>query len=135
MSESSVQRVGARRTWTRDGVAWEMASEYEGEEGAGIIGLDVEPSGHGRVFGVGERTGGQGAECRDGVLLFPAGRVEPRGFEYERQGTVSLRGALNGGTGEVGGETAARRTSLEFVGFLGEVVGTGVWEEKNHVVL
>jgi len=50
------------------------------------------------------------------------GRLERRGFEYYRHGTLSLYGAFNTQTGEVLGKTASRHTSVEFVAFLTDVV-------------
>jgi len=58
------------------------------------------------------------------MLPLAPGRAESHGFEYKRNGTLSLFAALNTATGEVLGMTAARHTSEQFVSFLGDVVGT-----------
>lgn len=54
---------------------------------------------------------------------------------YKRHGTLSLSAALNVQTGEVQGKTTARHTSLDLVGFLGDVVATRARDEDIHVIL
>jgi hypothetical protein len=56
------------------------------------------------------------------VLPLSPGRLERHGFEYRRNGTLSLYAALDVKTGKVQGKTAERHTSTEFVGFLEQVV-------------
>lgn len=70
-----------------------------------------------------------------GVLPLSPGRVERHGFECKRHGTLSLCAALNVRTGEVQGKTTARHTSLDFAGFLGEVVATREPGEEIHVIV
>ena len=50
--------------------------------------------------------------------------AESHGFEYKRNGTLSLFAALNTATGEVLGMTAPRHTSAQFVAFLADVVAS-----------
>ena len=89
-----------------------------------IIGLYLDPPRHAAVFCIDEKTAIQALDRRDRVLPLSPGRVERHGFEYKRHGTLSLYAALNVRTGEVQRKTTARHTSLDFVGFLGEVVAT-----------
>ena len=58
------------------------------------------------------------------------GRAESHGFEYKRNGTLSLFAALNVATGEVLGKT----TSAQFVAFLTEVVSTQRAGQQIHVI-
>ena len=102
---------------------------------ADIIGLYLDPPRHAAVFCIDEKTAIQALDRRDRVLPLSPGRVERHGFEYKRHGTLSLYAALNVQTGEVQGKTTARHTSLDFVGFLGEVVATRAPDEEIHVIL
>ena len=61
-------------------------------------------------------------------------RAERHGFEYFRQGTLSLYAALDTQSGKVLGKTAARHTSQEFVEFLTEVVERAPAREV-HIIL
>ena len=63
------------------------------------------------------------------------GRVERHGFEYYRHGTLSLYAALDVRSGKVQGKTAARHTSQEFVGFLGQVVDGCRPQQEVHIIL
>jgi len=102
---------------------------------ADIIGLYLDPPRHAALCCIDETTAIQALDRRDRVLPLSPGRVERHGFEYKRHGTLSLYAALNVRTGEVQGKTTARHTSLDFVGFLGEVVATRALDEEIHVVL
>lgn len=62
------------------------------------------------------------------------GRAESHGFEYKRNGTLSLFAALNSATGEVLGRTAPRHTNEQFVGFLEDVVTSQPRRREIHVV-
>jgi hypothetical protein len=53
------------------------------------------------------------ARSADPVLPLSPGRTERHGFEYFRDGILSLYAAFNTKTGEVLGKTAARHTSGE----------------------
>ena len=63
------------------------------------------------------------------------GTVERQGFEYDRQGTLSLYAALDVKTGKVQGKTAARHTSAEFISFLTEIVEKNPRPKEIHIVL
>jgi transposase len=88
------------------------------EKAAAIIGLYLHPPQNAAVFCVDEKSAIQALDRLDRRLPLSPGRAEKHGFEYYRHGTLSLYAALNPRTGEVFGQTAARHTSQEFVGFL-----------------
>ena len=67
--------------------------------------------------------------------LAESGRAERYGFEYKRNGTLSLYAALNTKAGQVQGKTAARHTSQEFVSFLHEVVSGCEPQREIHFIL
>ena len=67
---------------------------------ADIIGLYLDPPRHAAVFCVDEKTAIQALDRRDRVLPLSPGRAERHGFEYKRNGTLSLYAALNTKTGE-----------------------------------
>ena len=69
------------------------------------------------------------------MLPLSPGRAERHGFEYKRNGTLSLYAALNTQTGEVHGKTAARHTSQDFVEFLSEVVALCEPDRELHLIL
>jgi transposase len=71
---------------------------------------------------------------RDRVLPLSPGRAERHGFEYKRNGTLSLYAALNTQTGKVQGKTAARHTSQEFVAFLRDVVEPCESGQQVHII-
>lgn len=58
------------------------------------------------------------------VLLFSPGRAEHHGFEYVRNGTLSLYAALEVHTGHVQGMTAERHTREQFITFLDQVIAS-----------
>jgi len=101
---------------------------------ADIIGLYLDPPQHAAVFCVDEKTAIQALDRRDRVLPLSPGRAERHGFEYRRNGTLSLYAALNTATGEVQGKTAARHTSREFVDFLEQVVAGVEPEREVHII-
>jgi transposase len=61
--------------------------------------------------------------------------LERHGFEYRRNGTLSLYAALEVKTGKVQGKTAARHTSAEFVDFLEQVVSGCTPHQEIHIIL
>ena len=77
-----------------------------------MIGLYLNPPAHAAVFCVDEKTAIQALDRKDRMLL-SHGRAESHGFEYKRNGTLSLFAALNTATGEVIGKTAARHTRTQ----------------------
>ncbi len=88
------------------------------EKAADVIGLYLNPPAHAAVFCVDEKTAIQALDRKDRLLPLSPRRAESHGFEYKRNGTLSLFAALNTTTGEVIGKTAPRHTSEQFVAFL-----------------
>jgi len=62
------------------------------------------------------------------------GRAERHGFEYYRNGALSLYAVLNTTTGEVIGKTLERHTSEEFVAFLNDVVAEQPANKEIHII-
>ena len=98
---------------------------------ADIIGLYLDPPRHAAVFCVDEKTAIQALDRRDRVLPLSPGRAERHGFEYKRNGTLSLYAALNTKTGQVHGKTAARHTSQDFVDSVQVVTAS----QEIHIIL
>jgi transposase len=104
------------------------------KKAAEIIGLYLKPPAYAAVFCVDEKSAIQPLDRLDPVLPLSPGRAERHGFEYFRQGTLSLYAALNTATGEVLAKTANRHTSAELVAFLADVVATQPAEKEIHVI-
>ena len=125
VSKSMVHRV-----WREAGLQPHRLERYMASndpdferKAADVIGLYLNPPQHAAVFCVDEKTAIQALDRRDRVLPLSPGRAERHGFEYKRNGTLSLYAALNTKTGKVIGKTAKRHTSEEFVSFLKDLVG------------
>lgn len=101
---------------------------------ADVIGLYLNPPAHAAVFCVDEKTAIQALDRKDRMLPLSPGRAQSHGFEYKRNGTLSLFAALNTATGEVLGKTAARHTSEQFVAFLHEIVTSQSPRREIHVI-
>jgi Transposase and inactivated derivatives len=99
-----------------------------------VIGLYLNPPAHAAIFCVDEKTAIQALDRKDRMLPLSPGRAESHGFEYKRNGTLSLFAALNTATGEVLGKTAARHTSEQFVAFLEDVVASQPRRREIHVI-
>src|SRR6202162_1430278 len=71
-----------------------------------------------------------------GLYLLPLapGRAERHGFEYYRQGPLSLYAALETRSGQVIGQTSARHTSAEFVAFLKDLIARQAPERGVHII-
>jgi len=102
---------------------------------AHIIGLYLDPPQHAAVFYVDEKSAIQALDRLDPVLPLSPGRLERHGFESYRHGTLSLYAALDVETGKVHGRTAARHTSEDFLGFLGDVVHQAKGKREIHIIL
>src|SRR6202521_5582613 len=100
-----------------------------------ILALYLYPPQHAVVFCVDEKTAIQALDRLDPVLPLSPGRLERHGFEYRRNGTLSLYATLNTATGRVHGRTAARHTSREFVAFLQEVLSLCSPRQQIHIIL
>ncbi len=101
---------------------------------ADVIGLYLYPPQHAAVFCVDEKTAIQALDRRDRILPLSPGRAERHGFEYKRNGTLSLYAALNTKAGEVQGQTATRHTSVEFVDLLEHVVDGCEPQRQIHII-
>ena len=99
-----------------------------------MIGLYLNPPAHAAVFCVDQKTAIQALDRKDRMLPLVPGRAESHGFEYKRNGTLSLFAALSTATGEVLGMTAPCHTSEQFVGFLGDVVDSQPDGREIHVI-
>ena len=107
--------------------------EFE-TKAADVIGLYLNPPTHAAVFCVDEKTAIQALDRKDRMLPLSPGRAESHGFEYKRNGTLSLFAALNTATGEVQGKTAQRHTSAQFVAFLADILSTQPEGQDIHVI-
>lgn len=101
---------------------------------ADVIGLYLNPPAHAAVFCVDEKTAIQALDRKDRMLPLSPGRAQSHGFEYKRNGTLSLFAALNTATGEVLGKCAERHTSAQFVAFLTELVSGQPQDREIHVI-
>src|SRR3954452_19143110 len=102
---------------------------------ADVIGLYMAPPQHAAVFFVDEKTAIQTLDLLDPVLPLSPGRLERHGFEYRRNGTLSLYAALDVKTGKVQGKTAERHTSAAFIAFLEQLVSTCKTRQEIHIIL
>jgi transposase len=137
LSKSTVQRIWRQARIKPHRLDRYMASNdpnFE-QKAADIIALYMKPPQHAALFCVDEKSAIQALDRLDPVLPLSPGRAERHGFEYYRHGTLSLYAALDVRTGRVVGKTAPRHTSVEFVGFLNEVVATAKWAREIHIVL
>lgn len=137
VSKDTIQRILAQADVRPHRMERYMASDDPDFEtkAADVIGLYLAPPQHAAVFCVDEKTAIQALDRLDPVLPLSPGRLERHGFEYKRNGTLSLYAALDVKTGKVQGKTAARHTSAEFVVFLNQVVGTCKPGQEIHIVL
>jgi transposase/transposase-like protein len=136
VSFATVQRV-----WRKHGVRPHRLKRHTisndpdfESKAADVLGLYLNPPAHAVVFCVDEKTAIQALDRRDRRLPLSPGRAESHGFEYKRNGTLSLFAAFNSGTGEVIGKTAARHTSEQFVAFLADVVAGQASDQEIHVI-
>jgi len=140
-TELGVTKTMVHKVWQEAGLKPHRLERYMASndpdferKAADIIGLYLDPPQHAAVFSVDEKTAIQALDRRDRVLPLSPGRAERHGFEYKRNGTLSLYAALNTKTGAVQGKTAARHTSREFVDFLGEVVAGCESGREIHII-
>lgn len=137
VSKDTIQRILSQADVRPHRLARYMASDDPDFEtkAADVIGLYLAPPQHAAVFCVDEKTAIQALDRLDPVLPLSPGRVERHGFEYKRNGTLSLYAALDVKTGKVTGKTADRHTSAEFVGFLEQVVSLCKANQGIHIIL
>lgn len=129
------------RVWKRAGIKPHRLERYTATQdpdfetkAADIIGLYLDPPAHAAVFCVDEKTAIQALDRTLPVLPLSPGRAERHGFEYVRNGTLSLYAALEVHTGRVEGMTAERHTSADFITFLEKVIRTQPAEREIHII-
>ncbi len=120
-------RIGWTPTWSR--MSWTVKPRRPE-----VIGLYLQPPEHAIVFCVDGKTTIQALDRKDRQLPLSPGRAQSHGFEYKRNGTLSLFAALNTATGEVVGKTAQRHTSAQFVRFLEDIVADHDEDQQIHVI-
>jgi hypothetical protein len=97
--------VTVHRVWQRAGLQPHRLEHYVTSndpafeaKAADVIGLYLKPPTNAVVFSVDEKSHIQALDRRDPVLPLSPGRAERHGFEYKRNGTLSLYAALDVGT-------------------------------------
>src|SRR5687768_1009861 len=137
-----ITHTAVARAWKRAGLQPHRLERYVRsndpafeEKAAAVIGLYLNPPDHAAAFCVDEKTAIQALDRRDPVLPMSPGRAERHGFEYVRNGTLSLYAALETRSGLVLGRTAERHTSDEFVSFLTQVVASQPKGQEIHVIV
>ncbi len=137
VSKDTIQRILAQADVRPHRLERYMASDDPDFESkaADVIGLYLTPPQHAAVFCVDEKTAIQALDRLDPVLPLSPGRLERHGFEYRRNGTLSLYAALDVKTGKVQGKTAERHTSAEFVSFLEHVISGCKPHQEIHIIL
>ena len=136
VSASAILRIWRKHGVQPDRLERHMVSndpDFE-TKAADVIGLYLNPPAHAVVFCVDEKTAIQALDRKDRMLPLSPGRAESHGFEYKRNGTLSLFAALNTATGEVVGKTAPRHTSEQFVAFLTDVIASQDEDREIHVI-
>lgn len=137
-----ISHMTVQRVWRRAGLKPHLLERYVASpdpdferKAADVIGLYLSPPEHAVVLCIDEKTAIQALDRRDPVLPLSPGRAERHGFEYVRHGMLSLYAALNVGSGQVEGMTAARHTSHEFVAFLDRVVASQPRRREIHLIV
>lgn len=87
------------------------------------------------VFSVDEMTGIQALERIAEDLPMRSGKPLAREFEYKRNGTQTLIGAINVGTGHVHGQCGDTRTEADFVATIKHLIETHPDKEVYHFVV
>ena len=136
-----VSYVTVHRVWRRAGLKPHRLEHYVASDdpdfetkAADVIGLYLTPPANAVVFSVDEKTAIQALDRLDRRLPLSPGRAERHGFEYKRNGTLSLYAALEVGTGHVEGMTTSRHTSAEFVRFLDRLLATQSRRREIHII-
>jgi transposase len=137
VGKDTIQRILAQADVRPHRLERYMASDDPDFEtkAADVIALYLSPPQHAAVFCIDEKTAIQALDRLDPRLPLSPGRLERHGFEYRRNGTLSLYAALDVKTGKVQGKTAARHTRAEFVDFLDQVVSGCKPQREIHIIL
>lgn len=138
----NVSHGTVHRVWQRAGLKPHRLERYVTSDdpdferkAADVIGLYLTPPANAVVFSVDEKSHIQALDRLDPVLPLSPGRAERHGFEYKRNGTLSLYAALEVGTGRVAGMTAERHTSATFVRFLDQLVAGAPKRKAIHLIV
>jgi transposase len=136
-----INHMQVARVWSRAGLQPHRSSSYVASDdpdfetkALDIIGLYLNPPQHAIVFSVDEKSAIQALDRTLPTLPFSPGRAARHGFEYIRNGTLSLYAALDTATGKVIGKTVAHHTSAEFVAFLTALVAGCGSETEVHII-
>lgn len=136
-----VNHMQVARAWAKAGLQPHRMQRYVASndpdfeaKALDVIGLYVNPPQHAVVFSVDEKTAIQALDRTLAMLPMSPGRAERHGFEYIRNGTLSLYAALDTHTGKVTGKTVARHTSEEFVAFLAALVAEQAKDQEIHLI-
>lgn len=137
-----VSHVTVHRVWQRAGLKPHRLERYVTSndpdfeaKAADVIGLYLKPPANAVVFSVDEKSHIQALDRLDPVLPLSPGRAERHGFEYKRNGTLSLYAALNVGTGRGRGMTAERHTSVTFIRFLTDLERSTSKRRTIHIIV
>lgn len=137
----TVSHATVHRVWQRAGLKPHRVEGYVTSDdpdfetkAADVIGLYLKPPANAVVFSVDEKSHIQALDRLDPVLPLSPGRAERHGFEYKRNGTLSLFAALDVATGRVEGMTAERHTSATFVRFLDQLVAATPKRRAIHII-
>ncbi|HEV2033904.1 MAG TPA: IS630 family transposase [Candidatus Dormibacteraeota bacterium] len=137
-----VNHMQVARAWERAGLQPHRVESYVASndpdfeaKALDVIGLYLNPPQHSIVFSVDEKTAIQALDRTLPVLPFSPGRAQRHGFEYVRNGTLSLYAALDVASGKVQGKTVERHTSSEFVAFLSSLVAEQPADREVHIIL
>ena len=136
-----VSHVTVHRVWQRAGLQPHRLERYVVSndpdfetKAADVIGLYLKPPANAVIFSVDEKSHIQALDRLDPVLPLSPGRAERHGFEYKRNGTLSLYAALEVQTGRVEGMTAERHTSATFLRFLDRLVAATPKRRAIHII-
>jgi transposase len=136
-----VSHVTVHRVWQRAGLQPHRLERYVTSDdpefetkAADVIGLYLKPPANAVVFSVDEKSQIQALDRLDPVLPLSPGRAERHGFEYKRNGTLSLYAALDVATGRVEGMTAPSHSSPVFVRFLDRLVAMQPKRWEIHII-
>jgi transposase len=137
----TVSHGTVHRVWQRAGLKPHRLERYVTSDdpdfetkAADVIGLYLRPPANAVVFSVDEKSQIQALDRLDPVLPLSPGRAERHGFEYKRNGTLSLYAALEVATGRVEGMTATSHSSPVFVRFLDQLVATQPTGQEIHII-
>ncbi|MEM7583846.1 MAG: IS630 family transposase [Acidobacteriota bacterium] len=136
-----INHMLVHRAWKRAGYSPHRLERYVASKdpdfeakALDVIGLYLNPPQNALVFCVDEKTAIQALDRTLPVLPLSPGRAERHGFEYKRNGTLSLLAALDVHSGHVHGKTVGSHTSAEFVAFLEDLVAHQPKGQEIHVI-